>query len=72
SGAAIASALIIGLGGLRQPAARPGGVGEPLFPSDLTWQLVAIAIASAVFTTVLAAALPARRAALLDPVEVLR
>ena len=72
SGAAIASALIIFLGGLRQPATRPGGIGEALFPSDLTWQLVAVAIASAVVTTVFAAALPARRAALLDPVEVLR
>ncbi len=71
-GAAIASGLILGLGGLRQPATRPGGIGEPLFPSDLSWQLVASAIASAVFTTVLAAALPARRAARLDPVEVLR
>lgn len=71
-GATIASALILGLGGLRQPATRPGGTGEPLFPSDLTWQLVASAIASAVVTTVLAAALPARRAAHMDPVEVLR
>ncbi len=72
SGAAVASLLLLGLGGLRQPATRPGGIGEPLFPSDLTWQLVAVAIASAVVTTVFAAALPARRAAHLDPVEVLR
>ncbi len=72
SGAVIASALILVLGGLRQPASRPGGIGELLFPSDLTWQLVASAIASAIATTVLAAALPARQAAHLDPAEVLR
>ena len=71
-GAGFGAALILGLGTFRQAAARPGAVGESLFPSDLTWQLVISAILAAVVSTVLAAALPARRAAHLDPVEVLQ
>lgn len=71
-GAGLGAALVHGLGTFRQQAVRPGAVGATLFPSDLTWQLVISAIGAAIVSTVLAAALPARRAAHLDPMEVLQ
>ena len=46
--------------------------GDPLFPIALTPELFLSAIAVAVFTGLLAAALPASRAASLDPVKAIR
>jgi len=46
--------------------------GDPLFPIALTPELFLSAIAVAVFTGLLAAALPASRAAALDPVKAIR
>jgi lipoprotein-releasing system permease protein len=57
---------------VKQPITRMGGPPEPLLPAQLSWQLVAIAMLAAVVSTVLAAILPARRAAQLDPVKVIR
>ena len=46
--------------------------GTPRFPVALTGALVARAVVIALVTGVLAAALPARRAARIDPAEALR
>ncbi len=75
-GAALAalagSGLVTVLKLVKQPVTRMGGQPESLFPAQLAWQYVAAAMLAAVLSTVLAAVLPARRAASLDPVEVLR
>ena len=47
-------------------------IPQPLFPSLLSFGLVGSAMFAAVASTVIAAALPARRAASLDPVQVMR
>ena len=46
--------------------------GDPLFPIALTPELFLSAVAVAVFTGLLAASLPASRAAALDPVKAIR
>jgi ABC-type antimicrobial peptide transport system permease subunit len=43
-----------------------------MFHTVLTWQLIAAALLAAVVATLLAAILPARRAARMNPVEVMR
>ena len=49
-----------------------GATVYQLFPTSLTWGLVLVAMAGAIVATLVAAALPARRAARLDPVKVMR
>jgi ABC-type lipoprotein release transport system permease subunit len=49
-----------------------GGEPESLFPAVLAWQVIGAAMLAAIVTTVLASILPARRAARLDPVQVIR
>lgn len=71
-GAALGSLVVWILGLFKQPPRRPGAVPEDLFPSVLTWQLLVIAMLAAIIATMVAAVLPARRAARLNPVEVLR
>lgn len=56
----------------KQPVNRPGAVPENLFPSQITPALVGVAMLGAIVATILAAALPARRAARMDPVEVMK
>jgi lipoprotein-releasing system permease protein len=72
AGAALGIALVTGLGIFKQPVSRPGAVPERLFPSELTAGLVAVAMLGAIAATILAAVLPARRAAKMDPVEVMK
>jgi lipoprotein-releasing system permease protein len=71
-GAIIGSAVSLAFGSLKQPVTRVGGAPEPFFPVQITWQLIAAAMLAAILSTVIAAILPARRAARLDPVQVLR
>jgi lipoprotein-releasing system permease protein len=71
-GALLGSGVVWALNLIRQPVTRIGGEPEPLFPSQVTWEIIAAAMLAAILTTVLAAALPARRAARLDPIEVIR
>ncbi len=53
--------------------AQSGGlVPQALFPTQLSLTLVLIAMGAAIVSTVIAATMPARRAASLDPVEVMR
>jgi lipoprotein-releasing system permease protein len=71
-GAFLGTSLVYCLSLLRQPT-TPGSAGpEPLFPVMVLPVYIALAILAAVVSTVLAAVLPARRAASLNPVEVIR
>jgi lipoprotein-releasing system permease protein len=71
-GALLGSGLVWGLSFFKQPVTRMGGQPEPLLPGQLDWSYILAAMLAATVSTVLAAALPARRAASLDPVEVMR
>jgi len=71
-GAALGSGMVWGLTQIKQPVTRMGAGPESLFPAVLAWQVVAGAMLAAIVTTVLAAIFPARRAARLDPVQVIR
>jgi lipoprotein-releasing system permease protein len=71
-GAILGSGLVYTFSLWKQPVTRMGGKPESLFPATLAWQVVAAAMLAAIVTTVLAAILPARRAARLDPVQVMR
>ena len=75
-GAAVGAVLGAGLLAILMPLKqqpRPSGLPpEPLFPVAFNPWIFAAAIVDAVVTTMLAAILPARRAARLDPVQVIR
>jgi len=71
-GAGAGCAVVRGLSAFKQAGSHPGVPPQDLFPSHLTWQLVVIAMFAAILTTVAAAVLPARRAARLNPVEVIK
>jgi lipoprotein-releasing system permease protein len=71
-GGGLGSAIVWGLSQIRQQATRIGGEPESLFPARLNWEVVLAAMMAATISTVLAAILPASRAANLDPVEVMR
>jgi lipoprotein-releasing system permease protein len=71
-GAAIGSGIVLAFSLFKQPVTRIGAEPQSIFPAVLAWQVVGGAMLAAIITTVLAAVLPARRAARLDPVQVLR
>ncbi|GAB4453810.1 MAG: ABC transporter permease [Armatimonadaceae bacterium] len=71
-GALLGSGVVWGLSQIRQTATRIGGEPESLFPAQLSWEVVVIAMVAATISTVIAAIFPARQAASLDPVEVMR
>lgn len=66
------SAIIVGLSLIQQPIRRVGQTPEQLFPVAILPFYIALAIGAAIAATVIAAYLPARRAASLNPVEVMR
>jgi lipoprotein-releasing system permease protein len=72
AGAACGLGLVTFLSRFRLPAPASGGTPDPLFPTSPTATIVGIAMVGATVATLLAAAMPARRAAKLDPVEVMR
>lgn len=72
SGAAIALALLRLLMLIEQPVRYAGEKPQSLFPIVILPLYVAIAMIAAILTTVFAAWLPARNAANLNPVEVMR
>lgn len=71
-GALLGMALIIALRQIPQTGLRPGQPPEPVLPGIVRWQAVLGTMAIAIVVTVVASAFPARRAARLDPVEVIR
>lgn len=71
-GALSGSVLVYLLSLLTQPSTRFGGLPEPLFPLLLDPRYVLAAMAAASLSTVLAAWLPARSAARMNPVDAMR
>jgi lipoprotein-releasing system permease protein len=71
-GASIGTLIIYLLGLIEQPPYRPGQPPEQFFPVAVLPGYIGLAIASAIVATVVAAVLPARRAAALNPVDVMR
>lgn len=71
-GAGFGMGLVTFLSVFRLPPPASGAPPDALFPTELTPSLVFVAMAGATIATVVAAVLPARRAARLDPVQVMR
>jgi len=71
-GAVLGTALVYFLTFIRQPVTQMGQVSEQLFPVAVLPGYIALAMLAAITSTVIAAVLPARRAARLNPVEVMR
>ncbi|HCA48124.1 MAG TPA: hypothetical protein DEP45_12475, partial [Armatimonadetes bacterium] len=71
-GGLLGSGLILLLTSIKRPAPVPGVPPEPLFPAQLIPEIIIGAMAAAIVATVIAAVLPARQAARLNPVDVIR
>jgi lipoprotein-releasing system permease protein len=71
-GALLGWGLVAWLSTFKLPQTSAGAVTYQMFPAVLTPGLVAAAILGAVASTVIAAVLPARRAAGLDPIQAMR
>lgn len=71
-GAMIGTVIVILLSLFKQPITRVGQTPEQLFPVRILPFYIAIAVLAAIISTVLAAVLPARRAARMNPVDVMR
>jgi lipoprotein-releasing system permease protein len=71
-GAAVGMSIVYLLSLIEQPVTRLGQPPEQLFPVAILPWYIALAMLAATAATVLAALLPARRAARLNPVEVIR
>ena len=72
AGATIGTLIIYLLGRIQQPAYRPGQPPEQFFPVAILPVYIGLAVGAAIVATVLAAYLPSRRAARLNPVDVMR
>jgi len=71
-GALLGTSIVLLLSQIRQPVTQVGQVPEQLLPVAILPGYIALAMLMAIASTVLAAILPARRAARLNPVEVIR
>jgi lipoprotein-releasing system permease protein len=71
-GALLGWGLVTWLSSFKLPQTSAGAVTYQMFPAVLTPGIVAAAISGAVVSTVIAAVLPARRAAGLDPIQAMR
>jgi lipoprotein-releasing system permease protein len=72
AGAAVGVSIVYGLSLIDQPVTRLGQQPEQLFPVAILPLYISAAMLAATGATVLAALLPARRAAKLNPVDVIR
>lgn len=71
-GAILGTTIVFFLGLLTRTSTQIGKPPDRLFPVQILPKYIAAAIVAAVVTTVIAAVLPARRAAKLNPVDVMR
>ncbi|NLO05132.1 MAG: ABC transporter permease [candidate division WS1 bacterium] len=71
-GGALGSAFVVLIAQIEAPSAVPGVAPRALFPGALIPSIIAGSMIAAVIATVIASVLPARQAADLDPVEVIR
>jgi lipoprotein-releasing system permease protein len=71
-GAIVGTVIVILLSLFEQPITRVGQTPEQLFPVRILPFYIALAVSAAIVSTVLAAVLPARRAAKMNPVDVMR
>lgn len=71
-GAALGTVIVLLLSLFRQPVTRVGQAPEQLFPVRILPFYIGLAILAAIVSTVIAAVLPARRAAKMNPVDVMR
>jgi lipoprotein-releasing system permease protein len=71
-GAVIGILIVFLLGLIDQPIARAGQSPDQLFPVAILPIYILMAMLAATLSTVLAAILPARRAARLNPVDIMR
>ncbi len=72
AGGTIGTLIVYVLGRIEQPAYRPGQPPEQFFPAAVLPAYIGLAVGAAIVATVLAAYLPSRRAAGLNPVDVMR
>jgi lipoprotein-releasing system permease protein len=72
AGATVGMVIVYLLGLIEQPVTRVGQQPEALFPVVIFPFYIALAMLSATVATVIAALLPARRAATLNPIDVIR
>jgi lipoprotein-releasing system permease protein len=71
-GAILGSIIVFLLGLLEQPVTRVGQTPGQLFPVQFLPAYIGLAMLAAIISTVVAAVLPARRAAKMNPVDVMR
>lgn len=72
SGAILGTTIVYLVGLPLQPTARPGHTPEQLFPVAILPVYIVGAVVAAILSTVIAALFPARRAAKMNPVDVMR
>jgi lipoprotein-releasing system permease protein len=71
-GATLGTLIVLLLSIFKQPITRVGQTPEQLFPVRVLPFYIGLAIAAAILSTVIAAVLPAQRAAKMNPVDVMR
>lgn len=71
-GAVLGTAIVLFLSIFEQPATQIGKAPEQLFPVRILPVYIVLAILAAVVSTLIAALIPARRAANMNPVDVMR
>lgn len=71
-GATLGTLIVLLLSIFKQPITRVGQAPEQLFPVRVLPFYIGLAIAAAILSTVIAAVLPAQRAAKMNPVDVMR
>jgi lipoprotein-releasing system permease protein len=71
-GAILGTAIVFLLSLFKQPITRVGQTADQLFPVRILPIYIGLAILAAIISTVIAAVLPARRAAKMNPVDIMR